>query len=111
MEKEIVEIVYFVIGVLTEPYSKVYSYEITSPGSFPFFLTGRHPIPNSVAREKANRNPLDSKPTTASTSGNFALINLTNKLCKSLHVGPSDIAEKISLNNKKKKLYQFFFFK
>lgn len=55
--------------ILTSPYSSLYEIQVVIPGNLPFFLIGTQPIPNSEAINIENKNPLASKPTTHSISG------------------------------------------
>lgn len=79
------------------PYSRVYSTLCVSPGSFPFFLIGMHPMPSSAAIVKLNRKPRASRPTTASIDGWFFLMWFTRSSFRATHVGPSVKAVKMSL--------------
>jgi len=56
------------ISILSVPYSRLYSSDSTSWGSFPGFLMGTNPQLSRYASGAPKINPLDSMPTTLSIS-------------------------------------------
>ena len=52
------------ISNISVPYSRSYSFWITSLGNLPFFLIGINPTPRAYATALPIKNPLASGPTT-----------------------------------------------